>query len=239
MSGTARCILTVNAGSSSIRFAIYDAATLQRCAAGALDRVDSPGMRLTVDHEAGRRVSQPVPGQGGRAAIEALLDWLERQPMLPEIAAVGHRVVHGMKRSAPARVTPALLAELRAITPYAPDHLPREIALIAAFNERFRKLPQVACFDTAFHRTMPPVARRLPIPQRYAAKGVERYGFHGLSYAYLMQELTRTDRAAAKGRVILAHLGNGASLAAIRNGASVDTSMAFTPAAGLVMSSRS
>jgi acetate kinase len=144
-----------------------------------------------------------------------------------------------MKHSAPARVTPALLGELRRITPYAPDHLPREIALIAAFKERFPKLPQVACFDTAFHRSMPPVARRLPIPRRYAAKGVERYGFHGLSYAYLMQELARTDPAAAKGRVILAHLGNGASLAAVRNGASIDTSMAFTPAAGLIMSSRS
>jgi len=239
MSTPARCVLTINAGSSSIRFAIYDGATLRLCAGGVLDRVDTAGMRLIVDDADGRRVSQRLRGKGHRAAIGALLDWLDRQPTLPAIAAVGHRIVHGMKHSAPARVTPRLLAELRRITPYAPDHLPREIALIEAFNARFPGLPQVACFDTAFHRTMPPVARRLPIPRRYTAKGVERYGFHGLSYAYLMHELARTDPAAASGRVILAHLGNGASLAAVRNGASIDTSMAFTPAAGLVMSSRS
>jgi len=239
MSTPARCVLTINAGSSSIRFAIYDGATLRLCAGGVLDRVDTAGMRLIVDGADGRRVSQRLRGKGHRAAIGALLDWLDRQPTVPAIAAVGHRIVHGMKHSAPARVTPRLLAELRRITPYAPDHLPREIALIEAFNARFPGLPQVACFDTAFHRTMPPVARRLPIPRRYTAKGVERYGFHGLSYAYLMHELARTDPAAASGRVILAHLGNGASLAAVRNGASIDTSMAFTPAAGLVMSSRS
>jgi len=239
MSTPARCVLTINAGSSSIRFAIYDGLTLRLCAGGVLDRVDTAGMRLIVDGADGRRVSQRLRGKGHRAAIGALLDWLDRQPTLPAIAAVGHRIVHGMKHSAPARVTPQLLAELRRITPYAPDHLPRETALIEAFNARFTRLLQVACFDTAFHRTMPPVARRLPIPRRYTAKGVERYGFHGLSYAYLMQELARTDPAAASGRVILAHLGNGASLAAVRNGASIDTSMAFTPAAGLVMSSRS
>jgi acetate kinase len=135
-------------------------------------------------------------------------------------------------------VTPKLLAELRRITPYAPEHLPRGIALIEAFLLRHPGLPQVACFDTAFHRGMPRVARLLPIPRRYAAKGVERYGFHGLSYAYLMEELRRLDPAAAKGRLILAHLGNGASLAAVRSGKSIDTSMGFTPAAGLVMSTR-
>ena len=143
-----------------------------------------------------------------------------------------------MKHSEPERVTPKLLAELHRITPYDPDHLPREIALIEAFRRRHPKLPQVACFDTAFHRTMPRVAKLLPIPRRYAAKGVERYGFHGLSYAYLMEELGRLDPAATKGRVILAHLGNGASLAAVRDGKSIDTSMGFTPTAGLVMSTR-
>ena len=167
-----------------------------------------------------------------------LLDWLEAQPVFASVKAVGHRVVHGMKHSEPERVTPKLLAELHRITPYDPDHLPREIALIEAFRPRHPKLPQVACFDTAFHRTMPRVARLLPIPRRYAAKGVERYGFHGLSYAYLMEELGRLDPAAAKGRVILAHLGNGASLAAVRDGKSIDTSMGFTPTAGLVMSTR-
>jgi acetate kinase len=153
---------------------------------------------------------------------------------------VGHRVVHGMMHSEPEQVTPELIDELHRITPYDPDHLPREIELIQAFRERHPNLQQVACFDTAFHRTMPRVARMLPIPRRYEAKGVQRYGFHGLSYTYLMEELARLeDPAAAKGRVILAHLGNGASLAAVRHGNSIDTSMGFTPAAGLVMSTRS
>ena len=148
-------------------------------------------------------------------------------------------MVHGMKHTEPERITSKLLAALRHITPYDPEHLPREIALIEAFRGRHPKLPQVACFDTAFHRSMPRVAKLLPIPRRYAAKGVERYGFHGLSYAYLMEELRRLDPAAARGRVILAHLGNGASLAAVRGGKSIDTSMGFTPTAGLVMSTRS
>ena len=178
----------------------------------------------------------PPPTTARRSAF--LLDWLEAQPVFASVKAAGHRVVHGMKHSEPERVTPKLLAELHRITPYAPDHLPREIALIEAFRRRHPSLPQVACFDTAFHRTMPRVAKLLPIPRRYAAKGVERYGFHGLSYAYLMEELGRLDPAAAKGRVILAHLGNGASLAAVRNGKSIDTSMGFTPTAGLVMSTR-
>jgi acetate kinase len=138
----------------------------------------------------------------------------------------------------PERVTPKLLEELHRITPYAPDHLPREIALIEAFNQRHSTLPQVACFDTAFHREMPRVAKLLPLPWRFAAKGVERYGFHGLSYSYLMEELGRLDPTATKSRVILAHLGSGASLAAVRNGKSIDTSMGFTPTAGLVMSTR-
>jgi acetate kinase len=170
--------------------------------------------------------------------VDFLLDWLEAQPIFAAVKAVGHRVVHGMKHSKPERVTPKLLAELRRIMPYDPDHLRREIGLIEAFLKRHPKLPQVACFDTAFHRTMPKVARLLPIPRRYAAKGVERYGFHGLSYAYLMEELVRLDPARAKGRVILAHLGNGASLAAVRYGKSIDTSMGFTPTGGLVMSTR-
>ena len=145
-----------------------------------------------------------------------------------------------MKHTEPEMVTQELLDELHRIRPYDPDHLPREIELIEAFRQRHPKLPQVACFDTAFHQTMPRVAKLLPIPRRFDAKGIQRYGFHGLSYAYLMEELARLgDPAATKGRVILAHLGNGASLAAVRDGKSIDTSMGFTPTAGLVMSTRS
>ncbi len=153
---------------------------------------------------------------------------------------MGHRVVHGMQHSSPERVTPALWTSCGASFPTIPEHLPREIELIEAIGRKFPQLPQVACFDTAFHRSMPRVATLLPIPRRYEAKGVQRYGFHGLSYTFLLQELARIgDPAAARGRVILAHLGNGASLAAVRDGRCIDTSMGFTPAAGLVMGTRS
>ena len=240
MTSTWPCVLSINGGSSSIRFAVYEAGeALRRQFDGKIDRVGLSGTTLVVnDHSGIPLVSRRVAADNHRKAAGVLLDWLEDQPVFASIKAAGHRVVHGMRHSEPERITPRLLAELRRITPYDPDHLPRELELIDTFRTRHPKLPQVACFDTAFHRTMPGVARRLPIPRRYAAKGVERYGFHGLSYTYLMEELGRLDPASAKGRVILAHLGNGASLAAVRSGTCVDTSMGFTPASGLVMSTR-
>jgi len=235
------CVLTINGGSSSIRFALFEAGeTPRRRLDGKIDRIGLSGTNLVVsDPPENPRAPRRLAAADHRTAVDFLLDWLETQPVFPSIKAVGHRVVHGMKHSAPERIAPKLLAELHHITPYDPDHLAREIALIEAFSQRHPKLPQVACFDTAFHRTMPRVAKLLPIPRRYAAMGVERYGFHGLSYAYLMEELGRLDPAAVKDRVILAHLGNGASLAAVLHGHSIDTSMGFTPAAGLVMSTRS
>ena len=236
------CVLAINGGSSSIRFAVYEAGeTPRKQLAGKVERIGLHGTNLIVSDPAGKlQVLRHFAAANHRTAVGFLLNWLEAQPVSASIKAVGHRVVHGMQHAEPERVTPRLLAELRRITPYDPDHLPREIELIAALRLRHPKLPQVACFDTAFHRSMPRVARLLPIPRRYEAKGVQRYGFHGLSYSYLLEELARLgDPAAAKGRVILAHLGNGASLAAIRDGRSIDTSMGFTPAAGLVMSTRS
>ena len=241
MNAAPPCILTINGGSSSIRFAVYEAGgALRRQLDGKIDRIGVSGTNLVVTDAAGTpQVSRRLGAAGHRTAVGVLLDWLEAQPIFVSVTAVGHRVVHGMTHSAPEKVTPKLLAELHRITPYAPEHLPREIGLIEAFRTRHPKLPQVACFDTAFHRSMPRVATLLPIPRRHGAKGVQRYGFHGLSYAYLMDELARLgDPAATTGRVILAHLGNGASLAAVRNGKSTDTSMGFTPTAGLVMSTR-
>ena len=234
-------VLTINGGSSSIRFAVYAAGRPpRRLLAGKIDRIGLRGTTLTVDGAPGKP-SQPVRlvATNHRTAAGFLLDWLEPQSVFARVKAVGHRVVHGMQHAKPELVTDRLLAQLRRLSPYDPEHLPREIELLEVIRRRHPRLPQVACFDTAFHRTMPRVARLLPIPRRYAAKGVERYGFHGLSYAYLMGELGRLDPAAAKGRVILAHLGNGASLAAVHHGRSLDTSMGFTPAAGLVMSTRS
>jgi acetate kinase len=154
---------------------------------------------------------------------------------------VGHRVVHGgPKYFKPERITPQMVDELHRLSPFDPDHLPEEILLTEAFHHRFPELPQVACFDTAFHHDLPRVAQLLPIPRRYEAQGVRRYGFHGLSYAFLMGELARlAGPESAQGRIILAHLGNGASLAAVRGGKPVDTSMSFTPTAGVLMSTRS
>ena len=234
------CILTINGGSSSIRFAVYDTGGKEkRWLDGKIDRIGLSGTNMVANGLPGKsQVTFPIAAADHGTAVGSLLDWLESQPVFRSVKAAGHRVVQGMKHSEPERVTPKLLAELHRITAYDPDHLPREISLIEALQRRHPKLPQVACFDTAFHRTMPPVARLLPIPRRYAAKGVERYGFHGLSYAFLIEELGRLDPEAAKGRVILAHLGSGASMAAVRHGKSIDTSMGFTPAAGLVMSTR-
>jgi acetate kinase len=167
--------------------------------------------------------------------------WIEERTRREALTAVGHRVVHGgPKYSEPQRITAEMVQQLHDLSPFDPEHLPEEILLTEAFHHRFPDLPQVACFDTAFHHDLPRVARLLPIPRRYEAQGVRRYGFHGLSYAFLMGELARLAGAeAAQGRVILAHLGSGASLAAVRDGKSVDTSMSLTPAAGVPMSTRS
>ena len=188
----------------------------------------------------GREEDRPVDAPDQKAAVRLLIDWLERAVGFAEIAAVGHRVVHGGSRyHQPERVTAELIEELRKISPYDPDHLPGEIELIEAFRNRDPDLPQVACFDTAFHHDMPRVAQIVPIPRRFEAAGVRRYGFHGLSYAYLMEELARVaGPEEARGRVILAHLGAGASLAAVQGGHSIDTTMGFTPASGLVMGTR-
>ena len=235
-------VLTLNGGSSSIRFAIFEAGMPPRpLLRGKMERIGAADAALTVDRGAGAapaRVKLEIKMPA--TAVECLMDWLESQPSYESIGGVGHRVVHGMLRAAPALVSADLLQELRQIIPFDPEHLPRELELIESLRRRRPELPQVVCFDTAFHRTMPRVATLLPIPRRYAARGVQRYGFHGLSYQFLMQELARIgDPAAAKGRIILAHLGSGASLAAVQSGRCIDTSMGFTPAAGLVMGTRS
>jgi acetate kinase len=208
---------------------------------GKVDRIGLDGTNLTFhDPAKNQQDSRKLVASDHKSAANLLIDWLEEQGSFGSVRAIGHRVVHGMHHTAPELVTQELLDELDRIRPYDPDHLPREIELIEVFRRRHPKLPQVACFDTAFHHTMPRVAKLLPIPRRFEAKGIQRYGFHGLSYSYLMEELARLgDASATTGRVILAHLGNGASLAAVRDGKSIDTSMGFTPTAGLVMSTRS
>jgi acetate kinase len=235
-------ILTVNGGSSSIKFALFrGSGPLKRILNGSIDGVGraKATMRVKVLSAAdtsSRVVSAPDPAH----AVRVLMDWIDE--LRPgTLTAVGHRVVHGgPKYGEPQRITADLVAELKRMSAFDPEHLPEEILLVEAFQSRLSTLPQVACFDTAFHHDMPRVAQLLPIPRRYEAQGIRRYGFHGLSYEFLMEELARlAGIEAARGRVILAHLGNGSSLAAVRDGRSVDTSMSFTPASGIPMSTRS
>lgn len=236
------CILVFNAGSSSIRFALYAfQPLLQVLLRGKLDRIGFTDASLNVcDSNDQQLYSQDIDSCDQSVAVSALLVYLEQQPAFFRVTAVGHRIVHGMAHTAPQRITKQLLSDLRRITPFDPEHMLREVHLIDAIQQQHPNMMQIACFDTAFHRSMPRVAKLLTIPRRYQAAGVERYGFHGISFEFLLEELKNLhDRAATSGRVILAHLGNGASLAAVRNGIGVDTSMGFTPTAGLMMSSRS
>jgi acetate kinase len=236
-------ILTVNGGSSSIKFALFEAGdSLQRILEGAIERIGLPSATFrSKGLNAADNFSRSVTAPDHKVAVGVLMDWIENRSGRVELTAVGHRVVHGGPNySNPQRITSEMVEELHHLSPFDPEHLPEEILLTEAFHRRFPDLPQIACFDTAFHHDLPRVARVLPIPRRYEAQGVRRYGFHGLSYAFLMGELARLAGAeAARGRVILAHLGNGASLAAVHEGKSVDTSMSFTPTAGVPMSTRS
>ncbi|MHB1687989.1 MAG: acetate/propionate family kinase [Ignavibacteriaceae bacterium] len=235
-------VLSVNSGSSSIKFALYQTGEpLMRMLYGKIDRIGLHGTNLTFNSSTrNEQGSRSIESSGHKSAANFLIDWLEKQDGFSSVSAVGHRVVHGMNHTRSELITNELLDELHRITPYDPDHLPDEIELIETFRQRHPKLPQVACYDTAFHSTMPRVAKLLPIPRRFDAMGIRRYGFHGLSYAYLLEELARVaGTAKAQRRVIMAHLGNGASLAAVREGKGIDTSMGFTPAGGLPMGTRS
>ena len=233
-------VLALNGGSSSIKFAVYELGeTSERGLHGHLARIGLPGTTLTVA-DAGRPATTiSVDAADPHGAVAFLLDWLEEHAAFETIRAVGHRLVHGMAHHAPERITPALVAELRQFRAFDPDHLPGELALIEALQKRHPDLPQFACFDTAFHHAMPRVAQQLPLPRRFEVEGLRRYGFHGLSYAYLLEELDRlAGPGAARGRVLLAHLGSGASLAAVLHGRSLDTTMGFSPAGGLMMGTR-
>jgi len=236
-------VLAINGGSSSIKFAAYRMSEppLRRLH-GSVDRIGTRDAKLLFnDSSATEQGSRDLGDIDPAQAAAFLIDWLEHRLGFASIDALGHRVATGgVDYVDPQRVTDELLDELRRISAFAPEHLPFEIALIDRFRARIPDRPHVVCFDTTFHRDMPAVARILPIPRRLHAMGIARFGFHGLSYAYLMETLSReAGPEAAQGRVILAHLGNGASLAAVHRGKSIDTTMAFTPASGVPMSRRS
>jgi acetate kinase len=231
-------ILSFNSGSSSEKFALYQLSGGQEklLAEGAAEGIGLDGARLWIRDGQAKILSDAArsfPRSGD--AVHALFDEIDRL-RLPRPDAVGHRLVHGgPDHFAPQRVTPELIGALRLMIAFAPLHLPAEIEGIETVASRFSGLPQVACFDTAFHRQMPEVARRFALPRALWDQGLYRYGFHGISYEYIMEVLGR----AAPARVVIAHLGNGASMAAVRDGRSVDTTMGFTPAGGFMMGTRS
>jgi acetate kinase len=238
---SARYILTLNGGSSSLKFSLFENGPSLACAgSGKIDGAGKARAALTAKIGDKKKITLRIDASQPVGCLAAIFGAIEPVARLENLKAVGHRVVHGGARhAAPEKITPKLLRELHRLSPLDPEHLPAEIKLIEAIQKRFPTLPQFACFDTAFHSDLPRQAQLLPLPRRYEKAGVRRYGFHGLSYQFLMEELVLLkDPAARKGRVILAHLGNGASMAAVLNGKSIDTSMGFTPAAGLVMSTR-
>jgi acetate kinase len=238
---TQKKILAINGGSSSLKAAIFDSTNPpKRIASAKVERIGSSDSILTAEFAAKPALRQTIQAANHAAALDAAMNCFDSNLDSPKFSGVGHRIVHGgPKYAAPQSVTPVLLDEIRKLEPFDPEHLPAQVSLIELLQQRLPDIPHIACFDTAFHHDLPIVARRLAIPRRFDSVGVRRYGFHGLSYSYLMQELRRIDPSAAGGRVILAHLGNGASLAAVEDGNCIDTSMSFTPAAGIPMGTRS
>ncbi|MBX6421629.1 MAG: acetate/propionate family kinase [Nevskia sp.] len=236
-------LLVINAGSSSIKFSLYATLPDRTLAAGVHGQVEKIGAdaRLAVrDAQGGRLAEGPVAAATHEQAIGAIHRWLSGHIGAERaLAGVGHRVVHGGPRlTLPLRVDAEVLRELEALTPLAPLHQPHSIAGIRAIARLAPEVPQVACFDTAFHRSQPELAQRFALPGALTAKGVRRYGFHGLSYESIVAALAERAPALARGRLVVAHLGNGASLCAIRAGRSVASTMGFTPLDGLVMGTR-
>jgi len=233
-------LLTINGGSSSIKFAMYKMVENPMLIfSGSIDRIgmDTTVFKFTNDNK--EKESFEVYAPGFYEAAIFLILWLKNQPGYNKVQCVGHRIVHGMNHTEAEVINAYLLKELRKISNYDPEHLPAEIAIIELFKSRCPELLQIACFDTSFHATLPRIAKILPIPRRFDKAGIQRYGFHGLSYSYLMAELKKQIGVESNGKVILAHLGNGASLAAVKDGWCVDTTMGFTPAGGCVMGTRS
>ncbi len=235
-------IFTVNSGSSSIKISLYEMEeTETRILSGGIEGIGLQSGAFHVDDRLGKRIlEKPLKLPNHAAALREVGDYLQGEPSISKLDAVGHRLVHGGKRFIrPHIITPDLLEELEQLVPLAPDHMPHEINAIRFFATAFPKLKQVACFDTAFHRNMPPIAQIYAIPWQLRDEGIIRYGFHGLSYEYIAGEFRReTGEKNSADRLIIAHLGNGASMAAMKSGKSLDTTMGFSPAGGLVMSTR-
>src|SRR5664279_1714075 len=204
-------ILTINGGSSSIKFSLYKIENpLKQLFYGQLENIGTEKAKISFKISGAEKMNCiSIQTSDYHEAARHLIEWLEKQKAFESIKAIGHRIVHGMKHTGPVLITPAFIRELKKISAYDPDHLPVEIELIEIFRKRYPAIQQIACFDTSFHAGMPLMAKLLPIPRRYYDKGIRRYGFHGLSYTYLMQEFERlAGKEAANGKIILAHLGS-------------------------------
>ncbi len=233
-------LLAINGGSSSIKFSLFAIPSLQFLIKGELEGIGSGTLRFHYQIGSDKRNNLDLNLTTHSEATHYLIDWLEKNTDINTIAGIGHRIVQGMSHIHPELISPQLLVDLKSLSPFDPEHLPMEISLIEIFLKGFPKINQVACFDTEFHSDMPLTAKLLPIPLRYFSKGIHRYGFHGLSYAYLFSELKKELKEEVnQKKIILAHLGSGASITAIENGKSIDTSMGFTPNSGFPMSNRS
>jgi len=233
-------ILVINGGSSSIKFALYNMAeNFIKIFSGQIKRIGLSEPEFTVVNNIQKKNEIIIDAKNFTEAAEVLIEWLKKQKDFEQVICIGHRIVHGMKHTEAVIIEEHLLMQLDQISDYDPVHLPAEIEMIRLFKKHFSSLMQVACFDTAFHTTIPAVAKTFALPNRYFKEGIQRYGFHGISYSYLMQEIKDQNEAEANGKIILAHLGNGASLAAVKEGKCIDTSMGFTPAGGIPMGTRS
>ena len=235
-------IAVINAGSSSIKFALYESTPEQTLLfRGQVEKIGvSPRLRITgADGSRLMERSWPAEGFDHRTATKEILDAAMELKQGVPVAGIGHRVVHGgIQFSAPVRIDAEVIAALDELTPLAPLHQPHNLAPIVALAEAAPQIPQVACFDTAFHRSQPEIAQQFALPRRYAAAGIRRYGFHGLSYEYVTSRLRQVAPKLADTRIVMAHLGNGASLCAIHRGLSVANTMGFTAVDGLVMGTR-
>ncbi|MDE1193128.1 MAG: acetate/propionate family kinase [Arachidicoccus sp.] len=235
-----RYILTLNSGSSSIKISLYENTKegLLLQLSGKAEQIGTANVILIIK-QGNTEKKVDLHASDFDTVIKNLTGWLGKQEWFGKVHAIGHRIVFGMKHTKAVIITGKLLNELTTLIEYDPDHLPAQISIIKILKAQYPQLPQIVCFDTAFHHTIPDVAKTFAIPKKYDKEGIRRYGFHGISYSYLLQELKRMNAKQAKGRIIMAHLGNGASLAAIKDGRCIDTSMGFTPAGGIVMSTRS
>lgn len=240
-----KAILTLNAGSSSIKFALYQMATIapmRLLSHGQIEGIGHAPHFIARDADGTLLTEQHWPAgseQRHEALLTPLLDWITAHVGTQPLAAVGHRIVHGGDAyHRPVLLNGEVMADLTRLIPLAPLHQPHNLTAVHVVARLHPELPQVACFDTAFHHGMAATVTRLGLPRKYAAEGVRRYGFHGLSYEYLATRLREQVPTLAAGRVIVAHLGNGASLCAMRDGRSVDTTMGFTALDGLVMGTR-